>query len=149
MIFVNNSRGGREVNMINTLSKINLSKIRLEGGRSTSIWIMSLNILFFLFFFRVPLSINPPADKHLKLPLPHILLLSYLAPLPFNTLLPCTPLFHNPLIPFTPLSRHSPTLHPSLSPLSYLAPLSFTALLPCVPLFHTSPTLHHFLSPLS
>ena len=27
MIFVKNSRGGREVNMINTLSKINLSKI--------------------------------------------------------------------------------------------------------------------------
>jgi len=34
--------------MINTLSKINLSKIGWEGGRSTSIWIMSLNILFFL-----------------------------------------------------------------------------------------------------
>ena len=38
--------------MINTLSKINLSKIGWEGGRSTSIWIMSLNILF---FFRVSL----------------------------------------------------------------------------------------------
>ena len=37
--------------MINTVSKINLSKIGWEGGRSTSIWIMSLNILF---FFRVP-----------------------------------------------------------------------------------------------
>ena len=47
MIFVKNSRGGREVNMINTLSKINLSKIGWEGGGSTSIWIMSLNILFF------------------------------------------------------------------------------------------------------
>ena len=47
MIFVKNSRGGREVNMINTLSKIDLSKIRWEGGGSTSIWIMSLNILFF------------------------------------------------------------------------------------------------------
>ena len=45
MIFVKNSRGGREVNMINTLSKINLSKIGWEGGGSTSIWIMSLNIL--------------------------------------------------------------------------------------------------------
>ena len=33
--------------MINTSSKINLSKIRWEGRRSTSIWIMSLNILFF------------------------------------------------------------------------------------------------------
>ena len=30
MIFVKNSRGGREVNMIKTLSKINLSK---KGGR--------------------------------------------------------------------------------------------------------------------
>ena len=51
MIFVKNSRGGREVNMINTLSKINLSKLGLgwEGGGSTSIWIMSVNILgFFL-----------------------------------------------------------------------------------------------------
>ena len=47
MIFVKDSRGGREVNMIKTLSKINLSKIGGEGGRSTSIWIMSLNILFF------------------------------------------------------------------------------------------------------
>ena len=35
--------------MINTLSKTNLSKIGWEGGRSTSIWIMSLNILFFFF----------------------------------------------------------------------------------------------------
>ena len=49
MIFVKNSRGGREVNMINTLSKIHLSKIGWEGGRSTSIWIMSLNILFVFF----------------------------------------------------------------------------------------------------
>ena len=47
MIFVKNSRGGREVNIINTLSKINLSKIGWEGGRATSIWIMSLNILCF------------------------------------------------------------------------------------------------------
>ena len=31
MIFVKNSRGGREVNMINTVSKINLSKIGWEG----------------------------------------------------------------------------------------------------------------------
>ena len=36
--------------MINSLSKINLSKIGWEGGGSTSIWIMSLNILFFVFF---------------------------------------------------------------------------------------------------
>ena len=57
MIFVKNSRGGREVNVINTLSKINLSKIGWEGEGSTSIWIMSmsLNILFVL--FRLPLSI--------------------------------------------------------------------------------------------
>ena len=47
MIFVKNSRGGREINMINTVSKINLSKIGWEGGGSTSIWIMSLNTLFF------------------------------------------------------------------------------------------------------
>ena len=45
MLFVKNSRGGREVNMINTVSKVNLSKIGWEGGGSTSIWIMSLNIL--------------------------------------------------------------------------------------------------------
>ena len=31
--------------MINTVSKLNLSKIGWEGGGSTSIWIMSLNIL--------------------------------------------------------------------------------------------------------
>ena len=31
--------------MSNTLSKINLLKIGWEGGGSTSIWIMSLNIL--------------------------------------------------------------------------------------------------------
>ena len=51
MIFVKNSRGGREVNMINTLSKIGW-----EGGRSTSLWIMSLNILGF--FWRLPLRDN-------------------------------------------------------------------------------------------
>ena len=49
MIFVKNSRGGRVVNMINSVSKIHLSRIGWEGGGSTSIWIMSLNILgFFL-----------------------------------------------------------------------------------------------------
>ena len=47
MIFVKNSMGGREVNTTNTLSKINLSEIGWEGGGSTSIWIMSLNILGF------------------------------------------------------------------------------------------------------
>ena len=45
MFFVKKGRGGREVNMINTLSKINSSKIGWEGGGSTSIWIMSVNIL--------------------------------------------------------------------------------------------------------
>ena len=54
MIFVKNSRGGREVNMINTLSKINLSKIGWEGGRSTSIWIMSL--IYTVFFGDHPLD---------------------------------------------------------------------------------------------
>ena len=42
--------------MINTLSKINLSKLGWEGGRPTSIWIMSLNIL--VFFLEYPLSIQ-------------------------------------------------------------------------------------------
>ena len=54
MIFVKNSMGGREVNMINNVSKINLSKIGWEGVGSTSIWIMSLNIL--VFFWTLPLS---------------------------------------------------------------------------------------------
>ena len=40
--------------MINTLLKIDLSKIGWEGGRSTSIWITSLNILFFVFFQSTP-----------------------------------------------------------------------------------------------
>ena len=43
--------------MINSSSKINLSKIGWEGGGSTSIWIMSLNILFF-FFLTAPLREN-------------------------------------------------------------------------------------------
>ena len=55
MIFVKNSRGGREVAMINTVSKIK-SKIGWEGGGSTSIWIMSLNIL--VFFWRLPLRLG-------------------------------------------------------------------------------------------
>ena len=48
MIFVKNSRDGKEVTMIQQ-SKINLSKIGWEGGGSTSIWIMSLNTLFVFF----------------------------------------------------------------------------------------------------
>ena len=56
MIFVKNSRGGREVNMINTVLRINLSKIGWEGGGSTSIWIMSLSILGF--FGRYPLPFH-------------------------------------------------------------------------------------------
>ena len=47
MFFVKISRGGREVNMIDTVTKILLSKIGWKGGVSISIWIMSLNILFF------------------------------------------------------------------------------------------------------
>ena len=58
MIFVKSYRGGREVNMINTMSKINLSIIEWEGGGSTSIWIMSLNIL--CFFLTLPLRHPPP-----------------------------------------------------------------------------------------
>ena len=49
MIFVKNSMGGREVNTTNTLSKIILLKIGWEGGGSTSIWIMSVYILFVFF----------------------------------------------------------------------------------------------------
>ena len=49
--------GGRDVNMINTVSKINLSKIGWEGGGSTLIWIMSLNILF-AFFDGTPYEIK-------------------------------------------------------------------------------------------
>ena len=45
--FVKNLTRGREVNIINTLSKNNLSKLGEEGGGSTSIWTMSTNILFF------------------------------------------------------------------------------------------------------
>ena len=48
MIFVKNSRGGREVNMINTV-KNKFVNNRGEGGGSTSIWIVSLNILFVFF----------------------------------------------------------------------------------------------------
>ena len=51
--------------MINTLSKIDLSKIGWEGGRSTSIWIMSLNILFFL-GGEYPLASLNIADARLK-----------------------------------------------------------------------------------
>ena len=57
MIFVKNSRGGREVNMINTLSKIGW-----KGGWSTSIWIVSLNILFF--FGDYPLMENTGPKKN-------------------------------------------------------------------------------------
>ena len=47
--------------MINTLSKINLSKIGWEGEGSTSIWINSLNILFFrTILLSVILSPPPP-----------------------------------------------------------------------------------------
>ena len=54
MIFVKISREGREINMINTVSKINLSKIGWEGAGSTSIWIMSLNILVFFGDYPLP-----------------------------------------------------------------------------------------------
>ena len=50
--------------MINTLSKINLSKIGWEGGRSTSIWIMSLNILFFLEYPSAANSERKQADNN-------------------------------------------------------------------------------------
>ena len=62
--FCQNSRGGNEVNMINTASKINLSKKRYKGGGSTSIWIMSVNMLFV--FFDGTLN-WPDFDKTLKI----------------------------------------------------------------------------------
>ena len=49
--------GGREVNTINTVSKIDLSKIGWEGGGSTSIWIMYLNILGFFYGTPNPLKL--------------------------------------------------------------------------------------------
>ena len=58
--------------MINTVSKINLSKIGQEGGGSTSIWIMSVNILFF--FWTLPLSNltkHPELEYHLSHWLPN------------------------------------------------------------------------------
>ena len=57
MIFVENPRGGREVNVINTGSKINLSKVGWEGGGPTSIWIMSFDILFFYVTAKDPVHI--------------------------------------------------------------------------------------------
>ena len=53
IVLFKNLTGGREVNIINTLSKNKLSKLGLEGGGSTSIWTMSTNILF-LFFEVIP-----------------------------------------------------------------------------------------------
>ena len=41
----NKKHFSQRVNMINNLSKINLSRMGWEGGGSTSIWIMSLNKL--------------------------------------------------------------------------------------------------------
>ena len=52
--------------MSNTLSKINLSKIGWEGGWSTLIWIMSLNILFF-FLGSTPKHIRGSDQKRLKM----------------------------------------------------------------------------------
>ena len=56
MIFVKNSRGGREVNMINTVSKINSSKIGWEGGG------VNLNLdnvcKYTVFFWRHPLPFD-------------------------------------------------------------------------------------------
>ena len=51
--------------MINTLSKINLSKIGWEGGGSTSIWIMSLDILF-VFFDGTPKKYGMPRRAYWK-----------------------------------------------------------------------------------
>ena len=66
MIFVQNSGGGRGVNMINTLSKINLSKIGWEGQGSTSSWIMSVNILFVCFDGTPKRSEQAPAGARIS-----------------------------------------------------------------------------------
>ena len=49
MIFAKNSIGGREVNMINTLSKIDLSKIGWEGGGVNLNWdnVFKYTVCFF------------------------------------------------------------------------------------------------------
>ena len=59
MIFVKNSRGGREVNMINTVSKINLSKIGWEAGARE----VNLNLDYVFkytvcYFWRSPLIVK-------------------------------------------------------------------------------------------
>ena len=46
MIFVKNSRGGTEVNMISTVSKINLSKIGYNSGYNIKyIWLLKVKYL--------------------------------------------------------------------------------------------------------
>ena len=51
MIFVKNSRGGREVNMINTLSKINLSKVNLSKINLSKIGGDNNNVFKYTGFF--------------------------------------------------------------------------------------------------
>ena len=51
MIFVKNSRGGREVNMINTMSKINLSKIVRREGVNLNLDNVFKYTLYILFVF--------------------------------------------------------------------------------------------------
>ena len=58
--------------MINTLSKIYLSKIGLEGGRSTSIWIMSLDTLGFFGDYPLP-DVNLVLNNSYQISLPDIL----------------------------------------------------------------------------
>ena len=55
MIFVKNTGGGREVNMINTVSKINLSKKRI-GGRGVNLNLDNV-FKYTVFFGRHPLLV--------------------------------------------------------------------------------------------
>ena len=54
--------------MINTVSKLNLSKIEWEGGGSTSIWIMSLNILLLSFFYCTPSTLRIVLPLYVSMP---------------------------------------------------------------------------------
>ena len=55
MIFVKKSRGGMEVNMVNTLSKINLSKNRV-GGRKVNLNLDNVFKYTVFFFGDYPLE---------------------------------------------------------------------------------------------
>ena len=58
MIFVKNFRGGREVNMINTVSKMNLSKKGWEGGGGQP----QFGYVFIYTGFFLDVTPNAPSD---------------------------------------------------------------------------------------